>query len=176
MKFKSKVQIEEQANQILRRTDCLRVPVPVELVAHRLSLRVEPAALGEDVSGVLVVSDGMGTIGYNTSQALVRQRFSIAHEIGHFELHQETGPGQLFIDKTYIVYRRDQRSSNGEYLQEIQANQFAAALLMPEELLRLEVAHIGFDLADESTLDALAEKFQVSRQAMSFRLSKLNIL
>jgi len=63
---------------------------------------------------------------YNDPHPLVRQRFSIAHEIGHFILHQKQG--QLFIDKTYKVFLRDQLSSSGENIQEIQANQFAAAL------------------------------------------------
>ncbi len=171
---KPNIRIEAQASQILHRTKCLCFPVPVDLVAQRIGLQVEEATLGEDVSGVLVIENGKGTIGYNNSHPLVRQRFSIAHEIGHFILHQKQG--QLFIDKTYKIFLRDQRSSSGENLQEIQANQFAAALLMPEELLRQEVIDIGFDLGDEAALDALADKFQVSNQAMSFRLSNLNIL
>lgn len=174
MTVRSIKQIEVEASRVLRDTGCLRIPVPVELVAHRLGLSVEPAALGQDVSGVLVRDGDGGTIGYNAAHHEVRQRFSIAHEIGHFVLHPREG--QLFIDKTYKVYRRDQRSSTGEDRQEIQANRFAAALLMPEELLQREVADIGFDLADEIALESLAQKFKVSRQAMSFRLANLGIL
>ena len=95
--------IEMRANEELRQPGCLRVPIPVELVAHRLGLVVEPAALGEDVSGVLVLSDGGGTIGVNTAHASVRQRFSIAHKLGHYVLHPDAG--QLFIDRTYAVDR-----------------------------------------------------------------------
>ncbi len=173
MRARLNPRIETQAQQVLRKTNCQQLPVPVELVAHHLGLRVEPAELGEDVSGVLVLGDGGGTIGYNAAHASVRQRFSIAHEIGHFTLHRETG--QLFIDKQYTVYLRDQRSSSGEDLQEIQANQFAAALLMPDVMVRGAIVGIDFDLGDETALDALAEKFQVSRQAMTFRLANLKI-
>ena len=171
---KPNLRIEAQANQILHRTKCLRLPIPVELIAQKVGLQVEKATLGDDVSGLLVIENGKGTIGYNASHPPVRQRFSVAHEIGHFILHQKQG--QLFIDKTYKVYLRDQLSSSGENIQEVQANQFAAALLMPEELVRQEVAEIGFDLGDETAFDILAEKFQVSRQAMFFPLSNLNIL
>jgi Zn-dependent peptidase ImmA (M78 family) len=144
------------------------------MVARGLGLQVESTTLGEDISGVLVIEGGRGTIGYNAAHPSVRQRFSIAHEIGHFVLHEGHGP--LFIDKKYTVYRRDPRSSSGENLQEIEANQFAAALLMPRALLRREAAEVHFDLADEATLDALAKKFDVSLQAMSIRLMNLNLL
>jgi Zn-dependent peptidase ImmA (M78 family) len=168
------IKVEAQAQKVLQETGCLQAPVPVDIIAERLGLRLEPAMLGEDISGLLVIEQGRGTIGYNKDHALVRQRFSIAHEIGHFILHQTKAP--VFIDKTYTIYRRDGVSSSGSDYQEIQANQFAAALLMPESLLRNEIEHVGFDLANEIALDYLAEKFGVSRQAMSFRLANLNIL
>jgi Zn-dependent peptidase ImmA (M78 family) len=181
MRAKTNPRIEAQATELLRRTGCMQVPVPVEVVARSIGLEVEPASLGDDVSGVLVLTDGRGTIGYNEAQAPVRQRFSIAHEIGHYILHQDQG--QLFIDKNYTVFLRDQRSAIGQDVQEIQANQFAAALLMPAELIRQEIVDIGFDLGDdedddgdEITLAKLATKFGVSSQAMSFRLANLNLL
>jgi Zn-dependent peptidase ImmA (M78 family) len=174
MRSRPNARIEVQAHQLLKESDSLRLPVPLERVAAHLGLQVEEAILGEDVSGVLVVAQGKGTIGVNSAHAHARQRFSIAHEIGHFILHQTKA--SLFIDKTYTVYRRDERSSTGEDLQEIQANKFAAALLMPEALVRQEVAKTGFDLGDETELASLADTFEVSTQAMSFRLANLNLL
>jgi Zn-dependent peptidase ImmA (M78 family) len=167
--------IETRAADLLRETNCFAIPVAVDKVAYRLGLAVEAAELGDDVSGILVVKNESGTIGYNESQAPVRQRFSIAHEIGHYVLHREHE--RLFIDKSYsAVFRRDQNSSTGEDLREIQANQFAAALLMPEELLAKEIAGFSLDLGDELALTALASRFQVSSQAMSLRLAHLGIL
>jgi Zn-dependent peptidase ImmA (M78 family) len=167
-------EIEAKAQQVLLDTACFQVPVPIERVAEGLKLRVEPANLGNDVSGVLVVADGQGTIGYNIDHSEVRYRFSIAHEIGHFMLHQTRGP--IFIDKSYTIYLRDENSSSGEHRQEIQANQFAAALLMPEPLIRDALASHGIDLADGTALFTLAERFNVSAQAMTFRLVNLGIL
>ncbi len=167
-------EIEAKAQQVLRDTATFQAPVPIETVAERLNLRVEPANLGKDVSGVLVVADGRGTIGYNSDHHPVRYRFSIAHEIGHFMLHQAKAP--IFIDKSYTIYLRDGKSSSGEDYQEVQANQFAAALLMPEPLVREALASNGIDLADEMALFTLAETFEVSAQAMTFRLVNLGIL
>jgi Zn-dependent peptidase ImmA (M78 family) len=168
-------QIEAHAEDILRQLGMLSVPVDVELVAHRLNLRTEAAILGENVSGLLVVEKQHGVIGYNETQAFVRQRFTIAHEIGHFVLHLRDDPSALFIDTHYIVYRRDAQSSTGEDRREREANRFAAALLMPAALLYSEIQKQPFDFGDDEMLATLAGKFQVSTQAMSIRLSNLNI-
>jgi Zn-dependent peptidase ImmA (M78 family) len=166
-------QIDRRAEDILRQNELFHVPVDVELVARRLNLRTEAAPLGENVSGLLVVEKGHGVIGYNVTQALVRQRFTIAHEIGHFVLHVSDNPSALFIDTHYIVYRRDAQSSTGEDRHEREANRFAAALLMPATLLQAEIEKPPFDFGDEEMLTELAGKFQVSTQAMSIRLSSL---
>lgn len=163
---------EAQAEEILRLLNALRAPVPIETVARGLGLQVQAASLGDEISGVLVVQNGKGVIGYNADQAPVRQRFSIAHEVAHFVLHQSMQ--ELFIDKSYTaVFRRDQRSSTGEHRIEIEANQFAAVLLMPKTILFKELRQIDFDLADECALDTLADRFKVSAQAMSIRLGQL---
>lgn len=172
--------IEEQTLDLLESTGTLRVPVPVDLVAHRHGLTLVESELGEGVSGVLVVEAKSGTIGYNAEHPVVRQRFSIAHELGHYVLHRGLEDARsLFIDTTkYVaVFLRNEASASGEKAQEIQANMFAAALLMPERLLRAEIQSSEYDLLDEEQLcNGLADKFQVSVQAMSIRLGTLGIL
>ncbi len=108
----------------------------------------------------------------------MRQRFTIAHECGHFLLHQtENEASGLFVDRRYAAfYWRDGRSSEGEDIAEVEANQFAASLLMPTKLVLEEIQKQDFDLTDEEALNALASKFEVSIQAMSFRLANLGIL
>jgi hypothetical protein len=49
--------VEGRAEQVLRKTNTYRKPVPIEVLAHRLNLTTEPAALGQSVSGILVVAD-----------------------------------------------------------------------------------------------------------------------
>lgn len=167
--------IEDKAKTILQKTNSYYLPVLVDVVAHRLGLKVEAVQLGENVSGLLVLVGGKGTIGYNSSHPEVRQRFTIAHEIGHYILHQ--GQDSLFIDKKYgAVYQRNELSSSGEDSREIQANGFAAALLMPADLVEEEFATSEFDLGDEYALIELARKFKVSSQAMAFRLANLGLI
>lgn len=58
--------------------------------------------------------------------------------------------------------------------QEAEANQFAMALLMPEEMLRAEVQKLGgIDLCDDSKVKALAKKFQVPQTLMAIRIGQV---
>ena len=88
--------LEERAEKTLRQTDTYRVPVAIDMVAQRLNLTMEAAALGENVSGMIVIQGERGAIGYNSAHARVRQRFTISHEIAHYLLHRKkTGEGAV---------------------------------------------------------------------------------
>jgi Zn-dependent peptidase ImmA (M78 family) len=82
---------------------------------------------------------------------------------------------QLFIDR-YVAFRRDDHSSTGNDREEVEANRFGAALLMPESLLREEIRKHDLDLDDEDALSFLAKRFHVSLAAMTNRLSNLELL
>jgi Zn-dependent peptidase ImmA (M78 family) len=61
-------------------------------------------------------------------------------------------------------------------LEEIEANRFAAEILMPETLLSQKIAGFELEYVDESNdreLTKLAKDFDVSKQALSIRLSAL---
>jgi len=168
--------LEEKAEKTLRETDSYRVPVPIDNVAHRLNLKTEAGPLGEKVSGMLVVEGDRGAIGYNSTHALVRQRFTIAHELAHFLLHaKKKVQAQLFIDR-HTTYRRDGYSAGGADYQEVEANQLGAALLMPRSLVQQEVKKNDLDLDDEDAISTLAKKFCVSTTAMTNRLTNLGML
>jgi Zn-dependent peptidase ImmA (M78 family) len=168
-------QIEQQAEKVLRLTKAWQVPVPIDLVAQRLNLRTEASVLGDDISGLLVVDRKRGAIGYNSTHARVRQRFTIAHEIGHYERHVKKSTHlRLFIDR-YVAFRDDE-ASEGRDREEVEANAFGAALLMPARLLREEIKKHNLDLDDEDDLSALAKRFHVSTSAMSYRLVNLGLL
>jgi Zn-dependent peptidase ImmA (M78 family) len=168
--------LEDRAEKTLRNTDTYRVPVAIDLVAQRLNLTMEAAALGEKVSGMLVVKGDRGAIGYNSAHARVRQRFTISHEIAHYLLHAKRGgKAQLFIDR-HVTYRRDENSSTGVDHEEVEANQLGAALLMPKSLVQDEIRRQDLNLDDEDAISLLAKRFQVSTAAMSNRLVNLRML
>lgn len=164
--------IEREAENLLRRIDEKAPPVDVERVAKELGIRIEQASFREDCSGVLIRrEDGSAVIGVNWDHHPNRQRFTIAHECGHFRLHE----GGTYVDKGYARFR-DEESGSGTVAEERQANQFAAALLMPSDWVRGAFQEQPFDPADDFALAELAERFQVSTQAMMFRLSNLGLL
>jgi len=174
MKKLTRSQVEQAALKILENAGISKVPVQVDKIAISLGLSISPVDLGEAVSGILVVGNDHSTIGYNISQSPVRQRFTIAHELGHYVLHSQKEA--LFIDRNYSVFKRDQQSETGEQMIERQANQFAAALLMPKFLVEEELKSIHIDLGDEQGLKSLADRFAVSAQAMSLRLVNLGLI
>jgi len=168
-----KKKIERITNDILNEIGINQLPIPVEEIAIRRGLQIKPYDLGENISGVLVINEGIGTIGYNPTESNVRKRFTIAHELGHYELHKhEMG---LFIDKQFVVEFRNQNSSTGEIRKEQEANAFAASLLMPEKFLLKEIRNRNFDLTDENSMKELAKIFNVSASAMTFRIANLNL-
>ena len=172
----SRENLEAKAEKTLRDTDTFRVPVAIDLVAQRLNLTMEAGALGEDVSGMLIIRGDRGAIGYNSGHARVRQRFTISHEIAHFLLHaKQGGKPQLFIDR-YVAFRRDASSSAGVDRDEVEANQLGAALLMPRKLIQQEIRNNELNLDDEDAISFLAKRFQVSSAAMTNRLANLGIL
>lgn len=161
------------AQQLLDAHDVHSPPIDVEGLAIRLGVRVLRKPLEADVSGILVMGAGQATIVVNIDHHPHRQRFSIAHELAHYVLHRDGAT--VFVDSTLTFYR-DQRSSDGVYAQEIEANAFAAALLMPEPLVRRCIAEEQLDFHDELAAARLAARLGVSQQALAIRLARLNLV
>ena len=164
--------IERRTEQLLAKAGMDTAPVPVEQVAAHLGIKLELADLGEDCSGVLVRNGNRAVIGINEKQHSNRQRFSIAHEIAHLILHE----GDTYIDKGYRVHFRDLESGSGTKFEEMEANAFAAALLMPAKWVRDAFRQQPFELTEDDSLELLAKKFEVSTQAMTYRLMNLQLI
>ena len=143
--------------------------VDVEAVARKLGLPVVRSPMGDDISGMLVSKPGLTTICINKEQHPNRQRFTIAHEIGHHVLRHLFAGERVHVDR---VIMRNTLSSEGTDAREIEANQFAASLLMPEHMVHHHLqAMKSHDVED--VVPKLAKQFKVSDQAMAFRLSTL---
>lgn len=180
MYFKSLDRVEREAGRLLERARVVEAPVNVEDLALRLGLEVRyERNFRSDLSGVLVKQAAKSTIGINASHPKTRQRFSIAHEIGHFWLGHA---GDMFVDeakgRASIVFR-DGRSSEGTEVPEMEANRFAAAVLMPASLLIVSlkrVVNAGTALSEKEVVAQLAREYQVSPQAMRIRLTSLGLM
>lgn len=163
--------ITDAADELLARGNVIQPPVPVHKLAELAGAEIRTGKMPPELSGFLLRQGGRPVIGVNTGQVTQRQRFTIAHEIGHMLLH----PEESYVDRGFSVYFRDERSATAEDLAEMQANQFAADLLMPREMLESILKGRDFDLEDQDELDRVAKRFDVSTQALTFRLINLGL-
>ncbi|WP_137921696.1 ImmA/IrrE family metallo-endopeptidase [Hydrogenophaga sp. 2FB] len=124
-------------------------------VSHRSPFDAEPFPY----SGRFIRDSHL--IEVNASDAPVRQRFTIAHELGHFAL----GHPDALRDYPSVF------SASATDPIEREANLFAASVLMPEDALR-KVYRSG----QATNLDELAGMFGVSKVAMTYRLQNLRLI
>jgi Zn-dependent peptidase ImmA (M78 family) len=165
-----RAQIKAEAAALLARPVASKRPLQVELLARDLGIRVvfQPFESDEgDLSGFYMRRGDDQLIGVNASQARVRQRFTVAHELGHAVL--QSGDG-VHIDQAFKL--RDIRSSAAVDADEIDANTFAAELLMPEDEV-VAIIEQAVDITEDGAVREMARHFGVSQQALSFRLANL---
>jgi Zn-dependent peptidase ImmA (M78 family) len=166
-----------QAEALVDALNIKHAPVDVAGVAAQLGLEVVYVDLGEDISGALITGPQGSRIAIRQSDPPQRQRFSIAHETAHHCLRHQFEPGEhVHVDRGHLVSHRNQRSSTGMDAKEIEANQFAACLLMPSRLVRERVKALNTEQLYDSHVTALAKEFNVSEQAMTIRLTSLRLL
>lgn len=159
--------IESMAEELLTRLEIKGVPTPIEDVARALEIRISRAP-SADFSGLLIRKDGHALIGINSSEAPVRQRFTIAHELGHFILHPQQ---DAFVD-----FRKERNSVETKPPRERQADMFAAALLMPRKLLFRDFRRLAKGGYTDEVTAILAKQYAVSEEAMRYRLINLSSL
>lgn len=173
----SRSQIRSAAQTLLVKSGARVLPIDLEVVAKHLAIRVLYEDMADDMSGLLVVKAGKRAVGVNRTHHHNRQRFTIAHEIGHFVLHHKSfvdPKNDLHWDKKW-AYFRSSADLPSDKQDEYEANQFAAELLMPEALLRDFVKRERIDLSDDIEFSRLAEALEVSQQALTIRLMVLKM-
>ena len=171
MNPKSSSRPKKSASALLREHNLLSAPIDVDVLASFLGAEVFYEDMEDDVSGLLLREDGAAKIAVNRDHHRNRQRFTVAHEIAHLVLHAHDKK-ELWVDHEY--YFRSTNPRSGDQRAEVEANRFAAELLMPRELV-LEKLDSSKPLSD---LDVarLAIKFGVSEQAMMWRLVHLDLI
>jgi Zn-dependent peptidase ImmA (M78 family) len=149
-------------------------PVDVERLAGLRNASVVSDELDKGVSGALLRRTEGNVILVNRDHAHTRQRFTIAHELGHLLLHDGR---PVIVDHVVRAHvnLRDERSSLATDREEIDANQFAANLLMPAPFVRELVAKMLTRRTGDSVIPGLAKAFDVSEQAMEYRLINLGL-
>ena len=165
VKFLSPLEVEGRADEVRRRHNLTTVPINPLTLAHREGIEVNNAWFENGTVAGMILRRGVDvSILVNQDDPPFRKRFTIAHELGHHFLHL-TRDGE-YVDKETNLFRQqpgDDRATTPDRRKEIQANLFAAALLMPAGEVRRY-------WMERQSIEELARIFQVSASAMGYRV------
>lgn len=135
-----------------------KTPLDVLGLASSIGISVEYLPLATEISGFLKRKGSIWVIGVNSLHHPNRQRFTIAHELGHYFLHRDHGD---FEDTA--LFRKELQYNHREF----DANSFASKLLMPENAFRETV------IKYPGNIEFVAKYFGVSKAAAIFRAETL---
>lgn len=166
--------IYQTVTDLLNQSGINEPAVDVKAIAESKGAIVVEEPNDDDFSGFLFrSSDAPPVIGLNSNHPATRKRFTVAHELAHLLLHSTSG---LHVDEI-VVKMRDRKASEGTDEYEMEANRFAAELLMPQKFLEEDIQSMGIIHADDDEAIArLAKRYCVSKQAMAIRLSSLKLV
>ncbi len=144
--------------------------------------------LTERLAGFLYASGRVARLFVNSDDPVVRRRFSIAHELGHFVMHfrprlsrwrealesDQAVPAALYDAFTLPEGEEEAEGDSQEFdRQEREADAFAAALLMPLDIVQERANALKSVFLGDSLIDRLAMEMLVSQAAMRRRLHAL---
>ncbi|MBT1120754.1 ImmA/IrrE family metallo-endopeptidase [Stutzerimonas nitrititolerans] len=137
-----------------------QIPVDPAQIAQQAGAQVlaDYSMPSKGLSGSFDIEHGQPVISFNPNDAWVRQRFTIAHELGHMTLGH--GPGLRDSNWSF--------SGSVQDWKEREANAFSAELLMPSEVMEWFVVQRG-----ERDIGRMSRELGVSEAAMRFRLKNL---
>jgi len=107
----------------------------------------------------------LSAIFVNKQHDAERRLFTLAHELAHVLFHLGRGGTETAVST--FASNRDP--------QEKEANAFAAELLMPTDAVNVVIQHYGPQLKETLVLDSVARAFNVSRDAMFYRLANFGV-
>ena len=151
---------ETKSHALLQRFSIETPAFDIEVLAHAMDIEVREGGLENADAWLIRRKDGKGILRVNVKvRSDARRRFSIAHELGHWEMHPNLAQGRYCTETDLTDYHRSP--------EEIEANTFAACLLMPRFLLRERIGNVDPSFG---IIDDVAEEFETSRTAAARRL------
>lgn len=167
----NRIKIKAFIDALLERHQIVRFPVQLDKWIEIAGAEKREIDFGKELSGFAYQKKGVKIIGVSKNEPEERQRFTIAHELGHMFLHKGTA---VNYDEASMMLRPSGHVGTGLDIREIEANSFAAELLMPDEYIRADIQKLGkLDLEDKVAVSKLAKKYKVSVPAMTVRLNNL---
>lgn len=160
-------EIKNEANRVKKyyKIDAIPVNLMKILDVENIKLEITDFAeyeknVGVPISGMLYINGDNKIIMASVKDNKQRRNFTTAHELGHYFLHG----GREETDKIFVSFRGDSNP------RETEANRFAAELLLPDDKVEEE-----YKLAMFPTASYFAEKFDVSKQAMTIKLEQMGL-
>lgn len=151
-------------------------PVPVESLPEKLGISFRKAYLAEGISGMIERLGDSFLITVSAIDPHTRQRFTLAHELGHYIVHRHLIGDGIDDDRAY------RSTQAGKYhntligpVEETEANKFAANLLMPADVIDAEWKKQDAKASKKDRISSMAALFQVSEQAMKIRLKAAKV-
>ena len=152
--------LENLTSNILLNNDLYKIPANILKIAKANDISVYKADMEKKILGAIRYNEGKYTILLNQAQSYEQQRFTLAHELGHFFLHKEILESEeIHVDIMYKI----------ENEQEEEVDYFAGALLMNRMLLEKMYR-------ENKSIRELAEMFEVSISVMTLRLDTLGLI
>ncbi len=155
--------IEAEVSNLLKSCKIIETPISLWNILNYLKdnydLKIlKSNKLEDEVSGFLkkeidIYDEEVYTLGFNENHPWVRNRFTIAHEIGHLLLG-------------YSCNDYDDPKSK---INESEADLFAGELLVPKKFLKE-------DYNKNSNLDFLSKKYNVSKEVLTIKLLNSRIM
>ncbi len=139
--------------------------------SEKIGYRTIRYPIGDDAFlGFAMIKNVERIVFSNSSLILSREIFSIAHEIGHQKLHLSEQGRTMIKDDDF----------NDRDESEVEANYFAACLLMPvdkvEKFIRLELNDKSIEMLDGLDIARIQTAFNVSYDMALIRLKALNAI
>lgn len=151
----------------------LTLPIPVEQIAAALDIiEIRPITVSGFEGGLITTDDkSSGYILINDRSSGQRQRFTIGHELGHYlNPWHLVGAGESFMCSKADMVASQYQPSDRRPKMEVEANQFAAELLMPAKFFRPDIKRLK--APDLEHIVVLATKYDVSKAAMARRYAE----
>jgi Zn-dependent peptidase ImmA (M78 family) len=159
----------EMAEKVLKDARDGKIPIDLEKICEDNNIEIIYESLDElekdyerPISGVMFINnDGEKFIVVNQKDTYARQRFTIAHELGHYFYHMKD---RQSANESIISFRGERNKMERD------SNRFAADLIMQINLVMDE-----HNTALFPTASYLADRFSVSASAMEIRLKELGL-
>jgi Zn-dependent peptidase ImmA (M78 family) len=163
---------EAAAERLLNKHKVLLVPVPVETLVESEGVVLVEIADPRKPEGQFLPSQNTIVVNRHRRRR-TRERYTVAHELGHFCLNHHHGDAADSLLRALLddeVAEGLDPCRPGLPAIEQEANAFASALLMPAASVR-EAWKGGC-----TDLRVLADRFDVSAEAMTWRVGRLRLL